>query len=82
MRPGRVTFADGETPQLETIAARAEAPRRRVSGSQLWRPSMPEGGAVGAGMLGTNRQAVQQRYGVCGEWIGRGIPGQSAGAQP
>jgi hypothetical protein len=42
---------------------------------------MPEGGGVGAGVLGTNRQAVQQRHGVCGKWIGRGIAGQSAGAQ-
>jgi len=82
VRPGRVSFADGETPQLETIAARTEALRRRASGSQLWRPSMPERGGVGAGVPGTNRQAVQQRYVVCGEWFGRGIPGQSAGAQP
>jgi hypothetical protein len=42
---------------------------------------MPEGGGVGAGVLGTNRQAVQLRHGVCGKWIGRGIAGQSAGAQ-
>jgi hypothetical protein len=26
VRPGRVTFADGETPQLETIAAPGEGP--------------------------------------------------------
>ena len=82
MRPGRVSFANGETPQLGTMAARAEALRRRVLGSQVWRPSVPEGGGVGAGVLGINRQALRQRYGVCGEWIGRGITGQSAGAQP
>jgi len=82
VRPGGVSFADGETPQLGTITPRAEALRRRVLGSQVWRPSVPEGGGVGAGVLGINRQALQQRYGVCGEWIGRGITGQATRAKP
>jgi hypothetical protein len=82
VRPGRVSFADGETPRLGTIAARAEALPRRVLGSQVWRPSVPEGAGVGPGVLGTKREALQQRYGVCGEWIGRGITGQSTGAKP